>query len=100
MSHRRLLTNAILVTPEGVFPDSALFIENGRIAAHGPGSQVADAFAVNYEVTDLQGAYLLPGLIDLHTDTLEKEITPRPSADFPINIAVHELDRKLVACGI
>lgn len=100
MPPRRLLTHATLVTPDGVQTDSAVLIENGRIAAIGPAGQLADAFAADLEVIDLEGAYVLPGLIDLHTDTLEKEITPRPAADFPIEIAVQELDRKLVACGI
>lgn len=96
----RLLTHATLVTPDGVFPDHALIIEDGRIAALGPQLEVADGFAGDVEVVELDGAFVLPGLIDLHTDTLEKEITPRPAADFPIDVAVQELDRKLVACGI
>ena len=100
MIPRRLLHNATLVTPHGTLPASSLLIENGRIASIGPSASLADAFAGDVEVLDLDGCHVLPGLIDLHTDTLEKEITPRPSADFPIDVAVHELDRKLVACGI
>ncbi len=100
MPSRRLLTHATLITPSGLVPDGALLIEHGRIAALGREDSVADAFTGELEVVDLDGAYVMPGLIDLHTDTLEKEITPRPAADFPIDVAVHELDRKLVACGI
>ena len=97
---RRLITHATLVTPESVLPDHALLLENGSIAALGPAAELADGYAGDVEVVDVSGAYVLPGLIDLHTDTLEKEITPRPSADFPVDVAVQELDRKLVACGI
>ncbi len=100
MPTRRLLTNATLVTPQGVQRDAALLIENGMIAALGPEDSVGDAFAGELDVVDIDGAFVMPGLIDLHTDTLEKEITPRPAADFPIDVAVQELDRKLVACGI
>jgi alpha-D-ribose 1-methylphosphonate 5-triphosphate diphosphatase len=100
MPPRRLLANATLVTPDGVFPDHALLIEEGRIAAYGPTAEIGDSFAGEMATVDVRGAFLLPGLIDLHTDTLEKEITPRPGADFPIDVAVQELDRKLVACGI
>ena len=96
----RILANATLVTPGGVFPSHALLVEDGRIASYGPTAELADSFAGEVETVDLDGAFILPGLIDLHTDTLEKEITPRPADDFPIDIAVHELDRKLVACGI
>jgi alpha-D-ribose 1-methylphosphonate 5-triphosphate diphosphatase len=97
---RRLITNATLVTPDSVLPDHALFLEHGLIAAIGPAEELGDGYCGDVDVIDAAGAYVLPGLIDLHTDTLEKEITPRPSADFPVDIAVQELDRKLVACGI
>ena len=96
----RLFANATIVTPSGVLRDSALAVIGGRIASIGETGALSDQFPGDFECHDLGGAYLLPGLIDLHTDTLEKEITPRPSADFPIDVAVQELDRKLVACGI
>ena len=32
---------------------------------------------------DLEGDYLLPGLIELHTDNLEKHINPRPGVRWP-----------------
>lgn len=94
---RRLITHATLVTPSGVHVDHALLTEDGIITALGPTAELA---ATGLETIDARGAYLIPGLIDLHTDTLEKEITPRPGADFPLEVAIHELDRKLVACGI
>ncbi len=100
MPIQRLLTNATLVTPAAVVTDGALLITDGRIAALGPIAEFDPALTENAQVVDLDGAYVLPGLIDLHTDTLEKEITPRPAADFPIEIAIQELDRKMVACGI
>lgn len=81
-------------------PSAALLIEDGRIASVGAASALDDAAGPEVARVDLRGAHVLPGLVDLHTDTLEKEITPRPAADFPIEVAVQELDRKLVACGI
>lgn len=97
---RRLITHATLVTPSDVLADHALLTEGGIIAAVGPAAELAEHSANGVETLDARGAYLLPGLIDLHTDTLEKEITPRPGADFALEVAIHELDRKLVACGI
>ncbi|MEM9161428.1 MAG: alpha-D-ribose 1-methylphosphonate 5-triphosphate diphosphatase, partial [Verrucomicrobiota bacterium] len=44
--------------------------------------------------------YAIPGIIDLHTDALEKEITPRPSANFPVDVALQELEAKLLCCGV
>jgi alpha-D-ribose 1-methylphosphonate 5-triphosphate diphosphatase len=28
---------------------------------------------------DLEGDYLLPGLVELHTDNLERQLSPRPA---------------------
>lgn len=96
----RLVCNGTVVCPDRIIEDGGVLIEGGRIAAVGTASSMLDAFPGECEVVDAGGGYILPGLVDLHTDTLEKEITPRPAADFPIGIAVQELDRKLVACGI
>ncbi len=42
--------------------------------------------------------YLLPGLIELHTDNLEKCISPRPKVKFPLELAAinHDRDRGFV----
>src|SRR5262249_28135872 len=49
---------------------------------------------------DLRGRYLIPGIIDIHTDYVEKEITPRPDARFPLGLALHYMDLRAVSCGI
>ena len=49
---------------------------------------------------DLGDRLLVPGFIDLHSDAVEKEIEPRPGAEFPIKQALVELDKKLGMAGI
>ncbi len=44
--------------------------------------------------------YLLPGLIELHSDTLENCAAPRPGVDWPLDLAVVHQDRLLVSAGI
>ena len=46
------------------------------------------------------GDYLLPGLIELHTDNLERCISPRPGIDWPIEAAAIYHDRDMAAAGI
>ena len=46
------------------------------------------------------GNYLLPGLIELHTDNLEKCISPRPSVRFPLELAAVNHDRDMISSGI
>jgi alpha-D-ribose 1-methylphosphonate 5-triphosphate diphosphatase len=42
----------------------------------------------------------MPGFIDIHSDVIENAIQPRPGGRFPIDVALHELDKQLVACGV
>ncbi len=49
---------------------------------------------------DLGGQWLTPGCIDIHSDYLEREIRPRPSAEFPLPLAFHFMDQRAAACGL
>ncbi|RPE02889.1 alpha-D-ribose 1-methylphosphonate 5-triphosphate diphosphatase [Candidatus Pantoea deserta] len=49
---------------------------------------------------DGEGAYLLPGLVELHTDNLDKFFTPRPKVDWPAHSAMSSHDALMVASGI
>src|SRR5262249_7004076 len=51
-------------------------------------------------VLEADGAYLLPGLIDLHNDSLEFEVNPRPGANLPLPFALANLERRLAAAGV
>lgn len=52
------------------------------------------------EGLDLSGQFLIPGIIDIHTDYLEKELNPRPAAAFPLPMAFHMMDVRAIACGL
>ncbi|WP_017571983.1 N-acetylglucosamine-6-phosphate deacetylase [Nocardiopsis halotolerans] len=54
------LTNARVVTPDGVH-DGWLRVEDGRVAALGPGEP-----ATSGETRDMGGAWVAPGLVDTH----------------------------------
>jgi alpha-D-ribose 1-methylphosphonate 5-triphosphate diphosphatase len=47
-----------------------------------------------------EGGWLLPGLIELHTDNLDKFFTPRPKVDWPAHSAMSSHDALMVASGI
>ncbi len=46
------------------------------------------------------GDYLLPGLVELHTDNFEQRLSPRPKVRWPIDVAAVYHDRDLAAAGI
>ncbi len=52
------------------------------------------------QVLDGAGGYLLPGLVELHTDNLDKFFTPRPKVDWPAHSAMSSHDALMVASGI
>ena len=47
-----------------------------------------------------EGNYLMPGLIELHTDNLERCISPRPKIRWPVEAAASYHDRDLISAGI
>lgn len=67
-------------------------VRNGMIAEIQPG--------IATQGQDGNGDYLLPGLIELHTDNLEQCITPRPKVRFPLDAATVYHDRELMSAGI
>jgi len=52
------------------------------------------------EGLDLAGRLLIPGIIDIHTDYIEKEIAPRPDTTFPLDLAIHCMDIRAISCGV
>ncbi|ERS88856.1 alpha-D-ribose 1-methylphosphonate 5-triphosphate diphosphatase [Halomonas sp. PBN3] len=89
----QVLTNARLVLDDEVCRGS-LVIRDGRIAAVDRGTTgVASAL-------DCDGDYLMPGLIELHTDNMEKYFQPRPKVAWPGRSAALAHDAQMAASGI
>ena len=94
---KTLFTNALLVTPDGV-KKGELLTEDGIIRDISDGGAQGASGA---EVIDLKGDYLIPGIIELHTDNLEKHLMPRPKIDWPdARSAVFAHDAQIIAAGI
>ena len=93
MPAEQILSNARLVLAEQVIHGS-LLIRDGVIA------DIAAGASSLPQAQDLDGALLLPGLIELHTDNLEKHMSPRPGVDWPSASAVLTHDAQIVAAGI
>ena len=93
MSTEIILTNARIVTSDAEF-DGTVVIRDGRITdvavgrSHAPGA------------IDLDSDYLVPGLVELHTDNIEKHFSPRPGVKWPSLPAVMAHDTQIAAAGI
>jgi len=87
------LKNAKIVTPS----------ETVHGAVHVRDGVIADIHRGNLETApavDLGGDYLLPGLVDLHTDNFDRHVRPRNNADWPVMAALLAHDAQMVSAGI
>ena len=92
MSQTTLITNARIVTRREDF-EGSLVVEDGLIV-----EILKDRYLP--EALDARGRWLIPGVIDTHTDYIEKEIAPRPSAEIPLELAFHMMDQRALATGL
>jgi alpha-D-ribose 1-methylphosphonate 5-triphosphate diphosphatase len=88
-----LLRNALIVTRDEAFT-GCLRVEQGRIVEVAPGASSAR------EAIDCGGDWVLPGLVELHTDVLERHAFPRPGVSWPAGAAVVAYDAQLAGAGI
>lgn len=92
MSRELTIRNARIVTRDEEFLGTLHFVD-GLISSFARGTTATVA-------EDWGGDYLLPGLIELHTDNLEKHLAPRPGVNWPAMPAVLAHDAQIVAAGI
>ncbi len=85
-------TNARIVLPDAVV-DGTVIVRDGHFSEILEGKVAAPA-------EDFEGDYLLPGLVELHTDHLETHFHPRPGVAWPAIPAVMAHDAQIAAAGI
>ena len=88
-----IFTNARVVTADEVV-DGTVHVQSGEI------TEVSDGRSNVPSASDIDGDYLLPGFVELHTDNLEKHFAPRPGVSWPQVPAVLAHDAQLAAAGI
>jgi alpha-D-ribose 1-methylphosphonate 5-triphosphate diphosphatase len=79
---------------QGELVDAPLSLANGQVADIGSAVRRASA------TIDARGLLALPGIVDLHGDAFERQMMPRPGVGFPIDVALIDSDRQLIANGI
>jgi len=92
--NRLVLTNAQVVAPERVFLGTVV-VRDGIIEEAGPG------ILRRHGAVDCGGDHLLPGLVEPHTDHLEKMLVPRPGVLWPSPLAaLMAHDAQMVHAGV
>lgn len=93
MSVEQIFTNAQIILGDEVI-HGTVYIKNGDIVGIDHGN-VSTPSAI-----DMNGQYLMPGLVELHTDNLDKHMTPRPSVTWPALPAMISHDNQIASAGI
>ncbi|MCB9947775.1 MAG: alpha-D-ribose 1-methylphosphonate 5-triphosphate diphosphatase [Rhodospirillaceae bacterium] len=86
-----------VLTADGALTPATVVVDDGIIAALPSGG--AGRMAGGPRI-DAGGRLVLPGIVDIHGDAFERQIMPRPNVHFPLDVALHDTDRQLVANGI
>ncbi|MBS4046793.1 MAG: alpha-D-ribose 1-methylphosphonate 5-triphosphate diphosphatase [Alphaproteobacteria bacterium] len=89
-----VITNARIIGRKDEIAGGSLQVRDGVIADIGTGPSALTS------AEDFGGDYLLPGLVELHTDNLEKHFAPRPGVRWPAKLAVINHDAQVAAAGI
>lgn len=93
MRDETILTNARLVLPDAVMLGSVV-LRGDRIA------EVQTGRSAVLSAIDLDGDYLMPGAVNVHTDNLERQVQPRSLARWPSRSAMVAHDAQCVAAGV
>jgi len=91
MATETVFTNARLVLEDKVLSGS-IVLADGEI------DEISDATSRVGE--DFEGDYLIPGLVELHTDHLEAHYSPRPGVRWNAISAIQSHDAQVAASGI
>ena len=94
MSTELVIKNATIVGRREVRARGFLRARGGMITDIGTGA-VACRSAI-----DFMGDYLVPGIVDLHTDNLERNVAPRTAVRWPMLSALLIHDTQLIGAGI
>jgi len=93
MTNATTFTNAIMVLPDATL-HGTIVVRDRDIAVVQPGrSSTLAAY-------DLEGDYLIPGIVDTHTDNLERQVQPRSLARWPSRSAMVAHDAQCAGAGV
>jgi alpha-D-ribose 1-methylphosphonate 5-triphosphate diphosphatase len=93
MNYETIFTNAVVVLPDAVIRGT-LVVRDDRIA------DVQAGPSETRSACDMDGDYLIPGIVDTHTDNLERQVQPRALARWPSRSAMVAHDAQCAAAGV
>lgn len=93
-----IIRNGKIVTNNKILDKKMLIIEGDKIEGIIEEDMLPDY--TDCTIIDAEGSYIMPGLIDIHSDVIETSIVPRKGLVFDYILALTELDKQLMNQGI
>lgn len=94
---KTVITNGKLILEDRVLEGFDIVLEAGVIQKICPSEQDDKRDA---QVYDAKNDYVMPGIIDIHSDMIESYIQPRSTAIMDFAMGLREAERVLAGCGI
>jgi len=88
------IKNGRIITQAQIIEDKILLINKDRIAGF------VDHINSAERVVDAHGRYIMPGIIDIHSDKIEQYIQPRPTSQMDFEFGLKVCERDLLGAGI
>lgn len=91
---RYTIRDVAAVLPGRVLPRASVHVENGVIV------DIREDLLAGPLSLDGRGLVLMPGLVDLHTDIIERTAQPRPGVTMPADVALAAAAGELTGAGV
>ena len=100
-----ILPHPEIVSERGVITRIAPTLANARSIEPSDAPSAGDPgmaldYATGFPLVDARGAYVTPGMVDIHSDYIESVASPRPSVVMNLPTSLYKVDRELVAHGV
>ena len=91
------IKNGKIVTPDEVLEGLIMLLDQDRI--YGFYENLDDVDGIE-QVVNAHDRYIIPGMIDVHSDRFEQYIQPRPTSQMDFEFALKVFERDLLSAGI
>ena len=88
------IKNCRLILENRILDDATIVIEDGILTS------ISTTGAAPDGAIDAYGCFVMAGLVDSHSDGLEKEISPRPTVRFDTTYALSSYESRVRSAGI
>lgn len=92
-----LLTNGKIITEDQILEGYSLLIQDNIIKKIDKDENFNDC---NVKRMNVNGSYISPGFVDVHSDYIENMASPRPTSMIDFNLSLRETEKVLLGAGI